>query len=103
MLAVGYDNSTDGPDGRYFIVKNSFGEEWGEAGYIRVRMNGDGFGTCGILDMNPVIPYPAFDTGLPGDVLPDFPPAPPPPPPVSPPPPCDRRCVGSFCFCRNRG
>lgn len=106
MLAVGYDNRTDGPEGRYFLLKNSYGKTWGEAGYIKVRMSGDRHGTCGLYEMNPVIPYPVFREGLPGDDLPDFPPAPPPNPPLPPappPPPCIRRCVGPFCFCRNRG
>jgi hypothetical protein len=104
MLAVGYDNTTDGPDGRYFLLKNSYGRAWGEAGYIKVRMSGDSYGTCGLYEMNAVIPYPAFQLALPGDELPDFPPAPPPLPPLPPlppPPPCIRRCVGPFCFCRS--
>lgn len=106
MVAVGYDNSTTGPEGRYFLIKNSFGKGWGDQGYIKVRMSGDSMGVCRLYDMNPVIPFPAFQQGLAGDELPDSPPAPPPLPPLpplpTPPPPCNRRCIGSFCFCRNR-
>lgn len=104
MLVVGYDNRPDGPDGRYFKLKNSYGRTWGESGYIRVRMSGDSAGTCGMYNMNPVIPYPVFQTALDGDELPDFPPMPPPFPPFSPPPPpppCIRRCIGPFCICRS--
>ncbi len=39
MLVVGY-----GPG--YYVVKNSFGEDWGERGYLRVARNGQNI--CGI-------------------------------------------------------
>jgi len=49
VLVVGYDtfNGTEA-----FIVKNSWGQEWGNAGYVYISTDGkanDGNGVCGIL------------------------------------------------------
>ena len=42
VLAVGYDMGEG-----YWIVKNSWGAEWGENGYIRLTIE-EGLGTCGV-------------------------------------------------------
>jgi len=52
VLLVGYNKT--GPD-PYWIVKNSWGKDWGEDGYIRMKM---GENTCG-LAKRPV--YPVLD------------------------------------------
>jgi len=45
ILAVGYGVDSDGTE--YYIVKNSWGNKWGEDGYVRIGAV-DGQGICGI-------------------------------------------------------
>ena len=47
VLAVGYGE--DSRDGKYYIVKNSWGSRWGEKGYVKImRDSKSGPGICGI-------------------------------------------------------
>jgi cathepsin L len=50
VLAVGYDMTPSD----YWLVKNSWGTSWGEAGYIRLTRNGDN--QCGVA-IDAVIPF----------------------------------------------
>jgi len=47
VLIVGYDINQ-----KFWIVKNSWGATWGEQGYLRIGQNGDGFGICGIQQVD---------------------------------------------------
>lgn len=47
MAIVGYGTTADGT--KYWTVKNSWGSEWGEKGYIRMQRDVDAEeGLCGI-------------------------------------------------------
>lgn len=52
VLAVAYYTDVEDP---YFLVKNSWGEDWGDNGYIKMAV-GKGSGTCGIANNWDVIP-----------------------------------------------
>jgi C1A family cysteine protease len=51
VLIVGYQTTSTTP---YWIVKNSWGKDWGMAGYIQIEIS-DGDGVCGI-NMQPSYP-----------------------------------------------
>lgn len=75
VLAAGYGH--DSTLGNYWIVKNSWGAEWGESGYIRIKMGATAKeGLCGI----------AMAASYPTKTGPN-PPTPPPTPPTPSPPP----------------
>ena len=47
VLIIGY--GTDAPTGKdYWLVKNSWGSNWGEKGFFRIARTGDDAGLCGI-------------------------------------------------------
>jgi len=74
VLLVGYGTSEDGVD--YWKVKNSWGANWGENGFIRLERGVSGEGECGI---NSMASYPYVANAAP-------PPVPSPPPLPSPTP-----------------
>lgn len=51
VLLVGYN-----AEGNYWIVKNSWGDSWGEDGYVRIARRGDK-GICGINQQNSIPVY----------------------------------------------
>ncbi|NP_001290530.1 oryzain alpha chain precursor [Elaeis guineensis] len=90
VVAVGY-GTENGKD--YWIVRNSWGGDWGESGYIRMERNvNTSTGKCGIAI------EPSYPTKK-GQNPPK--PAPSPPSPVSPPTVCDNyySCPSSTTCC----
>lgn len=53
VLLAGYGTES-GQD--YYLMKNSWGTTWGEAGYMKMAMIGNGIGMCGV-QMQPVVPH----------------------------------------------
>ncbi|CAN8258779.1 unnamed protein product [Cochlearia groenlandica] len=86
VVAVGY-GSTDGQD--YWIIRNSWGPNWGESGYVKLQRNiNESSGKCGVAMM---ASYPTKSSGA-------NPPKPPPPSPVY----CDKSFTcppKSTCCC----
>lgn len=52
VLAVGYGTENGTP---YFLVKNSWGASWGDAGYVKIGQE-SGAGVCGIQSGPPSQP-----------------------------------------------
>ena len=50
LVGYGTENGQE-----YFILRNSWGTSWGEAGYMKMANTGDGDGICGVL-LNGVYP-----------------------------------------------
>jgi KDEL-tailed cysteine endopeptidase len=48
VVAVGYDDAANPP---YYIVRNSWGASWGDAGHVKIGIQ-DGAGICGIQQMS---------------------------------------------------
>ncbi|KAJ4851401.1 hypothetical protein Tsubulata_014737 [Turnera subulata] len=101
VLIVGY--GAEGEE-EYWIVKNSWGTDWGIQGYFYLRRNTNL--TYGVCAINAMASYPTKEASAPSPTSPPSPPSPsspppppPPPTPVPPPPPPSPTECGDFSFC----
>jgi C1A family cysteine protease len=50
VAAVGYGTDENGVD--YYLIRNSWGSEWGDHGHVKIGRNGDGYGICGVQEIS---------------------------------------------------
>lgn len=55
VLGIGYNKTAEIP---YYTIKNSWGPDWGEEGYVRLEISAEDMGTCW---MNFEPSYPTLD------------------------------------------
>jgi len=55
VLLVGWGTTTGTNPQPYYLMKNSWGTSWGEDGYMKMAIVGNGPGICGV-QMQPAYP-----------------------------------------------